>query len=314
MKHRAWKKDFHYPTCLLLIQSDTHIAKCLCSETKLVRARDEDRNTPLHEAARNGHTDVIRILIQNDARVNERGQFDQTALHCACQEGQLSCIQELMTHGAQIEAKTTVTGVTALHLAAIYHPDSVKILIENYNAEVNARSLCGDTPLHVAIYGDNVSVIAVLASYKDCDVNARNNIDRTALHLACQHRHVACIHELMKHGAELEAGDDIGSTPLHLSVTSNHAEGVKVLIDTYGASINAANKRGDTPLHLAAAAGYTDMVELLTSYPRCEFKAKNKSIVSTVQAAEQAGHTAIAEYLTSLRDDSGRSIFFIRSE
>ena len=53
----------------------------------------------------------------------------------------------------------------------------------------------------------------------------------------------------MKHGAELKAGDDIESTPLHFSVTSNHAEGVTVLIDTYGASIK---------LHMTAFARYYD--------------------------------------------------------
>ena len=156
-------------------------------------------------------------------------------------------MHELMIHGAQPEIKTINTGETALHYAAWDHPECVKYLIDNYNAQINAASFCGDTPLHNAIYANSVSLIATLASYNVCNINARNNDGRTALHL-CQQRRVTCIHELMKHGAELEADDDIAFTPLHLSVTSNHAEGVKVLIDTYGASINAANRRGDTPL------------------------------------------------------------------
>ena len=32
------------------------------------------KNTPLSRAARNGHTDIVRLLIENEADVNKGGQ------------------------------------------------------------------------------------------------------------------------------------------------------------------------------------------------------------------------------------------------
>ena len=35
------------------------------------------KGTPLCEAARNGHTDIVRLLIENGADVNEEGEVRQ---------------------------------------------------------------------------------------------------------------------------------------------------------------------------------------------------------------------------------------------
>ena len=77
----------------------------LSCDASLIRARDEDNNTPLHSAAVNGNDTVISVLIQHGAEVNERGCDGRTALHYACCEGHVFCIHELMRHGADVEAR-----------------------------------------------------------------------------------------------------------------------------------------------------------------------------------------------------------------
>ena len=51
----------------------------LSCDASLIRARNNDNDTPLHRAARNGNDTVINVLIQHGAAVHERGQFGRTA-------------------------------------------------------------------------------------------------------------------------------------------------------------------------------------------------------------------------------------------
>eukprot|EP00397_Hematodinium_sp_SG-2012_P017048 GEMP01017418.1.p1 GENE.GEMP01017418.1~~GEMP01017418.1.p1 ORF type:complete len:593 (+),score=201.58 GEMP01017418.1:266-2044(+) len=56
--------------------------------------------TPLHQAARKGHHDVVRVLLAHKsppAEVNAQDSWLGTALHAACSEGHLRVVQELLT-------------------------------------------------------------------------------------------------------------------------------------------------------------------------------------------------------------------------
>jgi len=63
----------------------------------------------------------------------------------------------------------------------------------------------------------------------------------------------------MPRGADVNAKDEDGWTPLHFAATK---EIVELLINE-GADVNAKNKWGGTPLHAAATNGKKETVELL---------------------------------------------------
>lgn len=48
------------------------LSRILKNKADLVHAQDENGWTPLHEGARGGHVDIVRILYQNGAKVNQR--------------------------------------------------------------------------------------------------------------------------------------------------------------------------------------------------------------------------------------------------
>ena len=86
----------------------------LSCDTSVVRARNNDNDTPLNRAAAGGNDTVISVLIQHGAEVNERGGLGRTALHDACNKGHVACIHELMRHGADVEAKDGALEATPL--------------------------------------------------------------------------------------------------------------------------------------------------------------------------------------------------------
>ena len=257
-----------HTACLSDVDAHGKVVYLLQRDASLVNATDHSNDAPLHKAAQEGKSDVVKTLLDHGADVNARGRLGRAALHAACKRGNVACIHELMARGAQIEARESPREKTPLILAAGFnHPDSVKILVDVYKASVDATDTQRNNALHWAAIKGHVEVVKTLLLFDDCDVNAKGLWGRTALHAACEKDHVACIHELIAGGAQIESRSSDRATPLHLAADFNRPDSVKTLVDVYKASVNTTNRYGRTALHTAAHCGHTNMVRVLVSYP-----------------------------------------------
>ena len=54
-----------------------------------VNAKDEDKNTPLHYAAENGHILSVRILLDAGAKLSAKNDDNDTPMHTASANGHL---------------------------------------------------------------------------------------------------------------------------------------------------------------------------------------------------------------------------------
>jgi hypothetical protein len=134
-------------------------------------------------------------------------------------------------------------GTTPLHLAIIYQPDAIPILLEN-GADVNAALDDGLIPLHIAaMYQPNA--IPLLIRF-GANVNAADNNGRTPLHVAAQH-HPNAIPTLLENGANVNAQSKYRLTPLHVA-SHYQPDAIPILIQN-GANVNAQSEAGLTPLH-----------------------------------------------------------------
>jgi len=103
----------------------------------------------------------------------------------------------------------------------------------------------------------------------DADLNAKDTIGRTPLHIAAYTGHKEIVELLIANGADVNGKDGHGSTPLHNAAVNGHKEIAELLI-TKGADVNAKKDVNDpekddggTPLHGAADMGRFEVVELL---------------------------------------------------
>lgn len=95
-------------------------------------------NTPLHEAARSGNQNTVKVLIHFGADVNHANQLGETALHIASECGKFLCIFFLL-----VLLKKFFSSVPD-------HEDIVRILV-NKGAKIDVKNNTGSIPVVVAL-------------------------------------------------------------------------------------------------------------------------------------------------------------------
>jgi len=109
-----------------------------------------DTNGGIHEAARNGDLAKVEALVRDQADlVSRKDTFGSTPLHWTALFGHMDVAEFLLTHKADVNAKTDHLE-TALHFAAQNdHRDVAELLLAN-GADVNAMNAAGTTALQFA--------------------------------------------------------------------------------------------------------------------------------------------------------------------
>lgn len=151
-------------------------------------------------------------------------------------------------------------------------------------ADVNyAEPRHHSTPLHFAVssfYGDlGLPLVKALLS-KGADVHARGIGGDSPLHSACESGTPALAKCLLDHGADPDARNDLGETPIEVAALtinsyeeSHDSAGIIALLLSRGADVNARDKRGRTALDFARSASIAN-----ASGPRDQ-KARREELV-----------------------------------
>lgn len=92
----------------------------------------------------------IRWCLKNDHDVNELSPLGETPVLYAVESGKVAIVTFLIKAGANITI-ADINGVTPLHRAAYYGMDKIVTLLLSNGADINARTIYGETPLMYAI-------------------------------------------------------------------------------------------------------------------------------------------------------------------
>ncbi|XP_076783334.1 ankyrin repeat domain-containing protein 31 [Arvicanthis niloticus] len=130
---------------------------------------------------------------------------------------------------------------------------------------LNKRNAKGESRLHVASRGGNISLVKVLIE-SGADVNLKDNEGWTPLHKASSGGFDDVIVELLKAGANVNCENIHGILPLHGASAGNHLKAAEILLE-HGANPSQKDEKQRTALD---EAGDEKMKELLKSYGAVE--------------------------------------------
>ncbi|KAF4458320.1 pfs domain-containing [Fusarium albosuccineum] len=190
---------------------------------------------PLHLAAKINRTEDVEALIDAHADVNQRNKDEMTPLMMAANSASVDSAKALLQAKCAVD-RTSHSGATALHHAAYRNsPELVRLLLRA-GASATTRSNMGRTPLHYSALGSTVRP---------------GNLQ-------------SIMSMLIQAEADIDALDDVSSTPLLIALSKNNISAVRCLIDG-GCSLSPVDFRSRSILHFAANNSRLETLQLLAS-------------------------------------------------
>ncbi|CDQ78336.1 unnamed protein product [Oncorhynchus mykiss] len=290
------------PLLLASERGHTEVVRILLQNHARVDVFDEDGKAALHLAAERGHEDISDILLSHKAFVNAKTKLGLTPLHLGAQNGSASLVRQLVeTHLASIDA-LSLTKQTPLHLAAISGQLDVCSSLLHLRADITATDIHGQTPLHLAAENDHSEVVKLFLKHRPELATLANVEGATCTHIAAAKGSLAVIRELLKFkqgGVTTLSNKTNGSCPLHLASAGGHTEVVKVLLEA-GASVAEEDAEGMTAIHLAAKNGHTHIMDVLKGSISFKITSSKTGLTALHVAARFGQVDFVSEILTKV--------------
>ena len=237
----------------------TDAIRYLVSAGSSLNAANKNGDIPLQSAVLNGAFKATQMLLAAGSPVNNQNYSGETALHQASKNNSAMIIQLLTAQGAQTEIQDSRGFTPLITAAANDRYDAASELIKA-KAVIDTRDYLGSTPLYHAVSGEYAALIRLFL-VNNADIHALNAQELSPFKLSLS-KNPQITPEFYTDKL-INKPDSSGDCVLHILVKSGQGQEALTQALKHGANLNARNSKGDTPLMLALKKGDLNAAEVL---------------------------------------------------
>ncbi|RTL05978.1 hypothetical protein EKK58_07130 [Candidatus Dependentiae bacterium] len=245
-----------------------------------VEIKDNDGNTPLHDACQFGNIKAIALLMDYQVPLFTPNNDGDVPLfksiqyqHTIILPDNTAILKYFKDHSTPEEWQKVCTehqnkqGNSLIHIICKKgNVDQAKYILDAFPHVLNQKDIDEQTPLHFAIiYNENDEIVNFLLTCKNLDVTAKNITDDTAAMYALYKNKIDAFKKIIAYDKKvINIPNHDGQTPLHylIKFRENIAPLAYFLIE-HGANLNIKDKDGNTPLHYAVMQQDEKLVDLI---------------------------------------------------
>ncbi|XP_067676260.1 ankyrin repeat domain-containing protein 50-like [Haliotis asinina] len=302
---------------------DKEVVKYILSKNTLdINDRVRCGRTAVMLAAKNGHQDVVELLVGKGANLSLVDKTGDNILHCACRGGDAEVVkyilsQEMLDINNLGPRKKTPVIVdinkrgwkrrTPVMVAAEQgHKEVVELLVKHGTD----LSLKVASNLHGACYSGQFYAVNCVLSLNLVDLKRGGWKNRIPMMVAAKVGSKDIVEWLLRNEANLSLRDEEDQNILHLASHKGHVDVVKYVLSLNSVGINSRGMEDRTPVMAAAENGQKEVVELLVEHGAnlvlCDMDGNN-----ILHIACYEGHLDVVKYLLSLNSvDINSRVFF----
>lgn len=220
----------------------------------LLSTPDHQQFSLLHSAARQGQIPLRNLLLSLGADINWTSDSRINAVQVAAYHGHIEVIDFLLSHGA--DPSPPGTPVTLLEVATMRGHVNTIAHLQGRGMDLSARGAENATCLHVAAQLSSLPVVDYLVEQQPDLLWQTDIFHRTALHRALMDGHLDTARYLITKGLSLHFPGPNGQSALHLVVSRAMDGDIRATIEfmlAEGVLLEAHDDEGRAPLHLTSA-------------------------------------------------------------
>jgi hypothetical protein len=180
-------------------------------------------------AAREGDVGIVAGMLDEDPRLLTFVWRNGSLLHTAAWYGHVDLMRLLLERGAEIN-QANKNGNTAFHFAVSRGHEEVVSMLLSSGADPSRRGLRGQMALMLASRNGHVALVRLLLrSMGGRGLDERDMDGRTALWWACIHGNDDVVRVLLLAGADHTISDDFNRTPLQAAEMVEHYQCVALI-------------------------------------------------------------------------------------
>lgn len=247
--------EYHTPLEIACFRNYVSVTRQLIQKGVNVNKEIQDTETPLAMVCFSGYLELAKVLINAKAHIDSKGICD-SPLGNACRRGHVDLVELLTKSGANVNLRSPIIHACLnASLTIVTHLLNNGANTDLHRALVNA--CCGKQRSDIK-RKEQLDIVKELIKVK-ADVSFESEFG-TALKIASESGHLSVVQQLIKARASINLGQK-KTPPLTYACLNGHLSVVKELIKKKAdVNLNGENK---TPLTAACFKGHLDVVKEL---------------------------------------------------